>query len=417
MSIFLPFGAKAHAFITRPAALDKKYTLLSGSVRSSKTFAVDAKLITQLCTYKVDGRRIIVGETKQTVYKNILLDVFATVGKDNYSYNSASGELWLFGVQWFVIGAKDEASFKNILGLTVGIAVLDEWTMFPRSFTMQLFLRMSAKGSRLYATTNPDTPYHYLYLEVINNPAFACDLEVVHFTLDDNPNIDPAEKARIIASQTGVYFQRYILGLWVIAEGAIYKDCWSDDLLYDDAKRPQGLYGQGGYIDHAIMVDYGTTNPMCFLEGIDTPGALWIDREYWWNSVKEMRQKTDAEYADDLVKFIEQSRIMGNIKSPRIVVDPSAASFKVELQNRGFYVEDADNDVLKGIHKVSTLMASKRIRVNKECANLRREIGTYAWNMDAAKKGEEKPIKKDDHSADALRYGSMALFPDWRMAA
>src|ERR1035437_9350817 len=155
MAIFKPFGYKAHNFIKRPPSEDKKYTLLEGSVRSSKTFAVDAKLILQLCSYKIEGKRVICGATKQTVYKNMLLDIFQVVGKKNYSYNRASGELVLFGQQWFIIGARDEASYKNILGMTIGIAICDEWTEFPRSFTMQLFLRMSPPGARFYATTNP----------------------------------------------------------------------------------------------------------------------------------------------------------------------------------------------------------------------------------------------------------------------
>ena len=117
--IFKRFGRKAQRFVKRDPRQDKKYTLLEGSVRSSKTFAVDAKIITQLCSYQVQGKRIICGVTKQTVYKNMLLDLFAVVGKKNYSYNTSSGELWLFGVLWFVIGAKDEGSSKLILGMTV----------------------------------------------------------------------------------------------------------------------------------------------------------------------------------------------------------------------------------------------------------------------------------------------------------
>lgn len=414
------FGRKAHAFITRHPSLDRKYTLLEGSVRSSKTFAVDAKLITQLILYEVEGRRVICGATKQTVYKNMLLDIFTIVGKDNYSYDRQSGELWLYGQQWFVIGAKDEASYKNILGMTIGIAICDEWTEFPESFTKQLFLRLSPSGSRLYATTNPGTPFHYLFVDVIGSPDFRPDLQVIHFTLDDNPNIDPAEKKRIVASQKGVFYQRYILGLWVVAEGAIYKDSWSDSgsdsLLYDDKTRPIGLYGSGGFTDHVIGVDYGTTNPCVFLEAIDDGKTIWIDREYYWDSAKEMRQKTDSEYADDLLDFIGKSRIAGR-KRPRIVVDPSAASFKLELTSRGLWVVDANNDVLDGIRLNSSIMAAGRKRVHKDCANYRREVTSYSWDKKAAEKtGEERPIKTNDHAMDADRYLSVDVFPEWRLA-
>jgi PBSX family phage terminase large subunit len=414
-SLFKPFGRKAHNFIRRHPSKDCKYTLLCGSVRSSKTFAVDAKLVTQLCSYQVQGKRVICGATKQTVFKNMLLDLFVLVGKKNYSYNTSTGELWLFGTQWFVIGAKDEGSYKNILGMTIGLVVCDEWTEFPRSFTMQLFLRMSPAGARLYATTNPGTPQHYLYTEVLNGKiAERGDLELITFNLDDNPNIQKTDKETIIASQTGVYYQRYILGKWISAEGAIYKDAWDDKYLYEVGQQPIGLYGAGGYVQHVIAVDYGTSNPCVFLEYLDDGTRVWEDREYYWDSAKEMRQKTDGEYADDLEEFIRTSRVLGQPR-PKIIVDPSAASFKVELQKRGHWVVDADNDVDAGIRRVCSVMSLDLLRVNTANANARRETGIYAWDKKKGEKGEDVPLKKDDHAMDARRYGLMDLFPQWRL--
>jgi len=414
MPVFAQFGAKAHAFVRRHPRFDKKYTILEGSVRSGKTFAIDAKLIAHLCTYNVGGKRVICGATKQTVYKNILLDIFSVVGKKNYAYNRATGELMLFGVQWFVIGAKDEASYKQILGMTIGIAICDEWTEFPRSFSMQLFLRMSPDGARLYASTNPGTPNHYLFTDVINSPAFEPDLEVIHFTLEDNPNISIAAKAQIIASQKGVYYQRYILGLWVIAEGAIYKDSWRDEWLYTDKTRPVGLYSGRGHQNHVITVDYGTHNPCVFLEYFDDGDVAWLDREYYWDSVKEMKQKTDGEYADDLEKFIKESRCVG-VNNPKIIVDPTATSFKLELTKRGLLVVDGLHEVLDGIHRVSEVEATGHRRVHEDCGNFRREKGLYSWDVKASETGEERPLKINDHSMDADRYAIMDLFPDYRM--
>lgn len=414
MPVFQKFGAKAHAFVKRPPNQDKKYTLLEGSVRSGKTFAIDAKIISHLCLYNVAGKRVICGATKQSVYKNILLDIFSVVGKKNYAYNRANGELTLFGTQWFVIGAKDEASYKQILGMTIGIAICDEWTEFPRSFSMQLFLRLSPPGSRLYASTNPGTPQHYLFTEVINNENFDDDLEVIHFTLDDNPNLDPKSKKQIVASQKGVYYQRYILGLWVVAEGAIYKDSWDERWLYDDSSRPVGLYGGGGYQSHIISVDYGTHNPCVFLEYFDDGDVIWLDREYYWDSVKEMKQKTDGEYADDMEKFIRESRVLGR-NNPCIVVDPSATSFKLELVKRGLWVVDGVNDVLDGIHRVSEVESTGHRRVRRDLVEWKREKGLYSWDSEAAlKSGDEKPLKVNDHTQDADRYAIVHLFPEWR---
>lgn len=413
-AIMKRFGEKAHRFIKRHPSQDKKYTLLEGSVRSSKTFAVDAKLITQLCAYEVEGKRVICGATKQTVYKNILLDVFAIVGKENYSYNSATGELWLFGTQWFVMGAKDEASYKNILGMTIGIAICDEWTTFPRSFTMQLFLRMSPDGARLYATTNPDNPFHYLYQEVITNKELEQDLEVIHFTLDDNPNISAEQRRTIERSQTGVYFQRYILGLWVAAEGSIYGSSYVDTLegnLFNDETMPIGLKGAGGFVERWIANDYGTDHPHVYLEFYDDGKTIWVTREKTWDSRAEMRQKTDGQYTDDLEEFL------GSAQNAIVLVPPEAASFKAELTQRGIWYSDADNSVLDGIRTVSSMLCQRKLKIHENCIGLRRELMTYIWDEKARRRGEEKPIKTNDDRVDCLRYGIYGKVPDWRIAA
>jgi PBSX family phage terminase large subunit len=240
------------------------------------------------------------------------------------------------------------------------------------------------------------------------------DLEIIHFTLDDNPNISQETKKQIIDSQKGVYYQKYILGLWVVAEGAIYKDSWDDKYLYDDSKRPVGLYGGGGYTNHVIGVDYGTHNPCVFLEYFDDGEVSWLDREYYWDSVKEMRQKTDGEYADDMEVFISTSRAIGR-RNPCIVVDPTATSFKLELVKRGLWVVDANNDVLSGIHRVSEVEATGHRRVREDCTQWRREKALYAWDSDAAlDKGVERPLKINDHTQDADRYAIQQLFPEWR---
>lgn len=405
---------------------EKKFTILVGSVRSAKTWAVSAKIIVHLCRYEVEGRRVICGKSKKTVYKNVLIDLFEIVGKDNYSYNQTSGELWLFGTQWFVMGAHDASSWTDLLGMTIGIFVGDEIIEYPENFMKQIPLRMSPTGSRFYGTSNPGNPNHFLKTDIIDDKDWQKDLTVLTFTLDDNPNIDADEKERIKRSQKGVFFLRFILGKWVAAQGAIYKDCWSDDLLYSADEIGGRLYGWGGYVDNLVFVDYGTANPLASYEAIDDGHTLWIDREYWWDSAKEMVQKTDAQYADDLVKWIgpEGWRNPAGVLSisrvtkraiPRFVLDPSAASFRNELQGRGIWVIDANNDVLDGIRKVSSVMASRRLRINRECVNLIRELPAYMWNDKKTKIGEEEPVKENDHGCDAIRYGIEECFSDWRL--
>lgn len=421
--IIKPFGKKSHSFIMRPPEQDKRYTILIGTVRSSKTFTLNAKTIVQLCRYKIppNAKRLMTGASKQTIYRNVLIDLFNVVGKDNYSYNSSTGELWLFGTQWFVMGAKDEASYRQILGMTIGIAIGDEVVEYPKSFLAQLFLRMSPAGARFYASTNTSNPYCYLKAEVIDSPAFKDDLEIINFGLADNPNIDEKSKLAIIASQTGVYYQRYILAQWVVAEGSIYRDSYDetanlfDGVLTKDGvvtvlpPEPIALRNAGGFVDHWFAVDPGVDHVQSHLEFYDDGDVIWCVREQRWDSRKEMRMKTDGQYADDLVAI--------GADKFQVIVPPEAASFKQELIQRGFWVTDADNSVKEGIHTVSTLLQRRKLMISKNgCPELVKRIPNYAWDSNAAKRGIEQPLKIEDDDLDALRYGVHGKIPNWRIS-
>ncbi len=418
------FGRKAHSFIMRDPKHDKKHTLLVGSVRSSKTFTAHlAKNIVQLTQYElpVNAKRIMSGSTKQTFYRNVILDLQNVVGKDNVHYNSSNGELMLYDKLWFVIGAKDEASYKQVLGSTVGLWLGDEVVEYPDNFMAQMWMRMSIKGSRSYLTTNAGNPYSYLKTDVIDNAQFQEQLEVINFTLHDNPNIDPIEKQNIIASQKGVFKLRYIDNLWVVAEGSIYRDSFSEtENLFDgvvkvdgkDVKlqdEPIGLRATGGHIDHWFSVDAGVDHPQCHLEYYDDGDRIWVTREQRWDSRKEMQQKTDRAYKEDLIKF--------GADKFQVIVPPEALSFKNELIQSGFWVTDADNAVKEGIHTVSTLLARRKLMISQRgCPELCKRVPNYAWDKNAAKRGEEKPLKVEDDDNDSLRYGVHGKIPQWRLS-
>lgn len=422
-AIVKPFGRKAHDFVMTSPEADKRYNFLIGAVRSSKTFALDAKTIVQLSRYNVAGKRFMTGATKQTLYRNVLIDLFEIAGKQNYSYNGASGELWLFGKQWFCMGAKDEGSYKQILGSTVGICVSDEVVEYPKSFLAQMFMRMSPEGARFYGSTNPGNPYCYLKSEVLDNKEFAPRMNVLNFRLDDNPNISAESRAAIESSQVGVFRLRYIDGLWVVAEGSIYRDSWSDRenvfantaRLSDDGrfkydKIPIGLKGTGGHVDRWYAVDAGVDHPQVHGEFYDDGDVIWLTRTQRWDSRKEMRQKTDKEYSDDLKAF--------GALDYQVIVPPEAASLKAQLIQDGFWVTDADNSVVEGIHTVSTLLSRRKLRINvDECHGIEKRIPVYAWDAKAAKRGEEAPLKIDDDDCDMLRYGVHGKVPAWRWAA
>ena len=310
---------------------------------------------------------------------------------------------------FYIFGGKDERSQDFIQGLTLAGALFDEVALMPESFVNQATARCSVPGSKLWFNCNPEFPGHYIKKEWIDK---AKEKKILHlnFKMDDNPSLTDERKHSYRTMYAGVFFQRFIEGEWVVAEGAIYRDAWSDDLLFSDDTAPAGLY-DGGYVERSISVDYGTSNPCTFGDFLDDGDVVWMRKEYYWDSRKEMRQKTDSEYADDLVAFI------GPKEDAVVIIDPSAASFKAECRSRGIPVKDADNDVNDGVRMTSTMFKRRKLRVNESCTHTREEVPNYAWDKKAADRGEEKPIKENDHTPDMVRYFVKTKIKQFRLAA
>jgi len=405
-------------FAMRPPELDKKINLLVGSVRSGKTWGLHSKII-YLCDYTAAGRRLLTGVSKASIKTNVLTDLFDLVGSRNYKYNNQSGELRLFNTDWIVYGAHDEGSEKYLRGATIGAAVCDEVVLMPQSYFQMLLTRLSPVGSRLYGSTNADNSEHWLKKDYLDNEKLADILWSETYTMDDNPNLDPGYVDDQKKLYTGVFYDRMILGRWNMVGGAVYSTVWGDWTLYDDKTRPGTLYNMGRRAAHYIGVDYGTTNPCVFLHAIDDGQTLWFDNEYYWDSGKRQRAKTDSEYADDLAEFIKDCNV-GPGAQPCVLIDPSAASFREELRRRGsLWLANANNDVLDGIRRVASALKQRKIRYHKtRCPNAVREHVNYAWDEKAAKRGEEQPVKSGDHTCDAGRYVTNEVFKNmYRLAA
>lgn len=302
--------------------------------------------------------------------------------------------------RFYLFGGKDESSYMLIQGVTLAGVLLDEAALMPRSFVEQALARCSVNGAKYWFNCNPENPLHWFRQEWILKASEKNALHL-HFLMDDNPSLSEETRNRYKNMYTGVFYQRYILGLWVMSEGLIY-DMFDHTANTYRENIPSLPYSCQRY----IACDYGTTNPTVFLDIYDDGETIRVDREYRWDSRKEHRQKTDQEYADDFVEF------MGEVPAT-VLVDPSAASFIVALRQRGVYVREADNDVLDGIRKTGVLLARREILINERCDGLLDELGTYLWDEKASLRGEEKPIKQQDHGPDALRY-FVNYLPDWR---
>ena len=233
----------------------------------------------------------------------------------------------------------------------------------------------------------------------------------LHFVMDDNLTLSKEIRDSYYRSFTGVFFKQYILGMWVSAEGAIYP-MWEDDQnTYIEKDMSQYRFGDSGdSMIHYVAIDYGTHNPMVYLDAYYDGDKFFIRNEYYWDSSQTQVQKTDSQYADDLVDFL------GEENDCQIIIDPSAASFIAELKNRGFRIKQADNDVRDGISVVATMIQQRRILAERNnCKMLQSEVHSYVWDEKAKLRGVEQPLKEHDHAMDALRYLVKTLINRFRL--
>lgn len=372
-----------------------RFNIWVGAVRSGKTFASIFRLV-DFIKSGPPGDGMIIGVNRDTIQRNVLTELYKFLGWP--LPGSKTTETKMYGRNIYFVGAHDEGSVRRIQGSTLAFAYVDEAACIPEPFWKMLQSRLSVKGAQIIATCNPEGPHHWLKKEYIDR---AGDLDLVswHFTLDDNPSLDPVYKANLKKEYTGMWYKRYILGEWAVSHGLIY-DSYDEMNEYEQPKHNPNYY--------VIGIDYGTSNATAAVLCAVTP-TRWpqisVEAEYYYDSVKKGRQKTDAELAEDIKDFIGWRSVRA------IYVDPSAASMKVELRRKDLPVLDANNDVVEGIKVVSKFISQKSLVIHKGCTTLRECIQTYSWDPKAADRGEDKPLKKRDHVMDALRYAVYTAFP------
>ena len=422
---FQPFSRKQRQIFTWWAdsspVKDAAGIIADGAIRSGKTVSMSLSFV-MWAMARYDGQNFIMaGKTISSFKRNVLqnLKLMLTSRGYHWIYHISGDFPNMLEISrngrtnyFYIFGGKDEGSQDLVQGITAAGAFFDEVALMPESFVNQATARCSVEGSNWWFNCNPAGPMHWFKLNWIDKRKKK-RLLYLHFTMDDNLSLSEKVKERYRSMYVGVFYLRYIKGLWAVAEGLIYT-MFTNANLYSDEERPSALKN---IASKCITVDYGTTNPCVFLEVWDDGETLWIDREYRWDSRSEEAQrtgnpqKTDAQYADDMETF------MGSEDQDwcEIVIDPSAASFITELRTRGFYVTTADNEVLDGIRVVGSLLARRMIRINRRCKGLIGEMYSYAWDDKAADRGEEKPVKQKDHGPDALRYYCYTKLPKWRI--
>ncbi len=376
-----------------------RWNALVGAVRSGKTF-VDYDLKALRMRLLPPGNSLLVGKTQRTYERNVLDPMRERFGGRCVSRVHGDGTVSLFGRRCYLVGANDERAVDKIRGIGLVYADCDEFTTYPENFFQMLKSRLSEPGACCDLTANPEGPSHWAKKFIDETPG----LKAWHFTLDDNPFLDPAFVAQLKREYTGVWYQRYILGLWVAAEGAVYS-------MFDTAAHVvDNLPAMRAYW---VGIDYGTTAPTVFLllgQGVDD--CLYVADEWRYDSAQHSgRTRTDVQYGVAYREWIARQET-----PPRFVfVDPSAASFIAQLHADGVRgLAHADNEVLPGIMRVASLLSAKRLKVHKHCVGLIAELTGYVWDPKATQRGEDVPLKLNDHGPDALRYVIQGVRDVWQ---
>lgn len=364
--------------------------ICDGAVRSGKTSLMMASFIDWAMRSYKNTRFGICGKTVDSATKNIIAPYTAmTYAKEKYRIRWRRSDKLLEVsrgdvTNWFeVFGGKDESSFMLIQGRTFAGVLMDEVALMPRSFVEQAMARCSVAGARFWFSCNPGSPNHWFYQEWIKKP-FEHNVLYLHFRMEDNPSLTKETLDLYRSTYRGIFYQRYILGEWVVAEGLIYN--FGEDNITDET--PKGA-------EYYISVDYGTLNP--FSAGLwSVTGAKAVRiREYYYDGRKRQRQLTDEEYCEAIETLAE------GIFITKVIVDPSAASFITALKRHGFRVQQADNSVLDGIRRTSVYLKNGNIKIHRSCVDSIREFGLYRWDE---KKTVDTVVKENDHAMDDIRY-------------
>jgi PBSX family phage terminase large subunit len=402
-----------------------KIMVADGSIRSGKTVSVvDSFIMWSLENYS--GEQFgIAGKSVGAIRKNILKPLFEILRAKGIPYEYIKNEnvLYISDNIYLLYGAPNESSQDVLQGVTLAGGICDEVALMPQSFVDQFIGRCSVEGAKIFMTCNPRGPYHWFKTEYIDKREQK-NILYLHFTMDDNPSLSEERKQFYKSMFSGVFYKRNVLGLWVLSEGLIFDMFDEEDQTITDGQIPT-------ITRRWYAIDQGFGNATVFLhQGIGTDGKLYTIHEYyhsgrtkelWINGQKKpggQFQKSPMDYAKDLQAFIKSSsddliRMGQEYKRnhaktiDKIFIDPAAKGFINQCHQMGIKkLAKAQNDVNEGIDFVATLITSDHYRIHGQCKHTIIGFSMYVWDEKAQERGEDKPVKKDDDTMDANRYGA-----------
>lgn len=394
---FKPFSVKQKQVLTwwcpNSPVKDKDGIIADGAIRSGKTLCMSLSYVLWAMESFNQQNFGMAGKTIGSFRRNVLFWLKMMLASRGYSVvDHRSDNLIVVSKgtttnYFYIFGGKDERSQDLIQGITLAGMFFDEVALMPESFVNQATGRCSVTGSKFWFNCNPDNPRHWFKVNWVDK-CKEKNIIYLHFTMDDNLSLSEKIKERYRSTYAGVFFKRYILGLWCVAEGLVYS-------MFSEERHVKKEHMTGA-LTYVVSVDYGTVNPFS--------AGLWAfdgwhsqrEAEVYYDSRKKKKRVDDEEYYKMLKKLI------GNRRVECIIVDPSAASFIEVIKKYNEYsVMGANNDVLDGIRVVTTMLNKDMISVHEDCEDNIKEYGLYVWDEE---KGDDVVIKENDHSMDDTRY-------------
>lgn len=395
--IFQPFSVKQKKVLTwwcpESPVKDMDGIIADGAIRSGKTLSMSLSYVLWAMSTFNQQNFGMAGKTIGSFRRNVLFWLKLMLRSRRYTVIDHRSDNLLIVSKggttnyFYIFGGKDERSQDLIQGITLAGMFFDEVALMPESFVNQATGRCSVDGSKFWFNCNPDNPRHWFNVNWIDK-AEEKRLVYLHFTMDDNLSLSEKIKARYRGMYVGVFFKRYIEGLWCVAEGLVYS-------MFDEEKHVTKEHMKGAN-EYVVSVDYGTVNPFsCGLWAFDGRKSI-REQEIYYDSRAEGKRLDDEAY----YKMMDE--MIGDRQVEYIIVDPSAASFIEVIKKYAKYVvKGADNDVLDGIRVVTTMLNKGMIQIHESCENSINEFGLYCWDEDS---GDDVVIKENDHAMDDIRY-------------
>lgn len=365
--------------------------IADGAIRSGKTISMSLSFVLWAMT-RFNGQQFgLCGKTIGSFRRNVLTPLKLMLNGRGYAVEDKRSDSLLIVRKgnvtnhFYVFGGRDERSQDVVQGITLAGVLLDEVALMPESFVNQVTGRCSVEGSTMWFNCNPEGPLHWFKSDWIDE-AEDKNLLYLHFTMDDNNSLSEKVKDRYKRMYSGVWYERYVLGLWKLAEGIIYPMFGDNCIVKTEDRR---------YSRYVVSMDYGIQNPTAMLLWGLSGGVWYQIREYYHSGRETGQQKTDQEYYEQL------ERLAADLPIESLIIDPSATSFiALVKQKHRFKVRRAKNDVLDGIQKTASALQLGLIKVNDCNKRTIEEYNLYSWDD----KADDRPIKENDHAMDATRY-------------